>query len=92
MASNGSLLDEVLMILQEGKDIPEMVTNRLIFAAQIQAFRKMEALDKRVLCLEEESRKPVPCPYVWRTFFIPAATALITLGVAYIFSRLSGAP
>ena len=92
MASNGTLLDEVLMILQEGKDIPEMVTNRLIFAAQVQAFRKVEALEKRVLCLEEEARKAVTWPYVLRTFLFPAATALITLGVAYVFSRLAGAP
>ena len=92
MAPNATLLDEVLMILQEGKDIPEMVTNRLIFAAQIQAFRKMEALDKRVLCLEEESRKAVTWPYILRTFLVPAATALITLGVAYIFNQLAMAP
>ena len=52
---------------------------------------KMDVLDKRLVCLEEEARKAVTWPYILKTFVVPSMMALITLGLAYIFTRLAGA-
>ena len=91
MPANGTLLNEVLEILRDNQTIPETVTNRIILAAQVHVYRKMDDLDKRVICLEEEARKAVTWPYVLRTFVVPSMMALVTLGLAYIFSRMVGA-
>jgi len=91
MQENGSLLNEVLEILRDNKTIPESVSNRIILAGMVHVYRKMGELDKRVLCLEENSRKAVTWPYILKTFVVPSVMALVTLGLAYVFSRLAGA-
>jgi len=90
MPSNGTLLNEVLGILRDNETIPENVTNRIILAAQVHVYQRLGELDKRVVCLEEEARKAVTWPYVLKTFIVPSMMALITLGLAYIFSRMAG--
>lgn len=91
MPANGTLLNEVLEILRDNQTIPETVTNRIILAAQVHVYRKMDELDKRVVCLEEETKKAITWPYILKTFVVPSLMALITLGLAYFFSRIAGA-
>ena len=91
MPPNGTLLNEVLGILRDNDTIPDNVTNRIILAGQVHIYQKMGELEKRVVCLEEEGRKAVTWPYILRTFVVPSMMALITLGLAYVFSRLTGA-
>ncbi len=84
MSANGNLLEEVLAILREDRDIPENVTNKIIFVAQVHFYRKMEDIEKRVVELEQDVRKTVTWPYVLKTFGIP----VVLLVMGYLFSLL----
>ena len=80
------ILEEVLDILREEKAIPESVSSRIILAAQIQLFKKLDSLDERVKKLENFQR---PVYYLWARIGVPALVSGVTLLLAWLFGIIT---